>query len=63
MKEIRKNISLTERIRRMDVGEMAKIPGRREVVKSILTRLKKEGKTYKSTSAGMLTGIIIERVR
>ena len=53
---------MTSRIRGMQVGEVVKIPSNRDSVKSILFRLKKEGLNYKTTVAGMATGIIIERI-
>lgn len=62
IKTIRKNNSMTERIRCMQVGEIVKVPSNRDSVKSIITRLKREGKMYKTTVSGMATGIIVERV-
>ena len=46
----------------MQVGEIVKVPSNRDSVKSIITRLKREGKMYKTTVSGMATGIIVERV-
>lgn len=46
----------------MRVGERVRISSNRDSVKVALYRLKKEGMSFKTSVAGMATGIIVERI-